>query len=71
MTVAIPERVKFFDVKLSTLQDLLKDLNELQMWIAGTKKVLEAQQNPTHSNTISEEQDSVVIDTQVRLIFHS
>ncbi|XP_052832324.1 dystrophin isoform X2 [Octopus bimaculoides] len=64
LIVAIPERVKFLDVKLSTLQDFLKDLEELQTWITGTKKVLEAQQNPTNSNTVSEEQDSVVIDTQ-------
>lgn len=65
----IPRLVAKIQEKQKQLRALQGEANEVQAWLETTKELLETQVSPPTSPTGAEENDSVVVDPQVRKRF--
>lgn len=60
----IPDSIHNVERHIQQLQGFISDVDELQAWVDSTRQVLEVRH--AQSATSVDEQDSIIVDPQVR-----
>lgn len=63
----IPQHISRTEQRLHKLQQFQSEVSQLQQWLTATRALLEAQHCPVSATSVDQD-DSIVVDPQVRLI---
>lgn len=67
MAGEIPQHISRTEQRLHKLQQFQSEVSQLQQWLTATRALLEAQHHPVSATSVDQD-DSIVVDPQVRLI---
>lgn len=67
MAGEIPQHISRTEQRLHKLQQFQSEVSQLQQWLTATRALLEAQHRPVSVTSVDQD-DSIVVDPQVKLI---